>query len=92
MSRQPPIKQVLAILEGVRPGSSGVTALCPAHDDARSSLSVSEGADGRVLLPCFAGCDVVEILAAMGLEFSDLFPRRRTKKPRRGAPQHGIDA
>jgi len=47
---------------------------CPAHDDKRPSLSVTEGTDGRVLLHCFAGCDLSAIVAAMDLEIHDLFP------------------
>jgi putative DNA primase/helicase len=40
-------------------------------------LSVSTGADGRVLLNCFAGCAVEAIVAALGLSMGDLFPERR---------------
>ena len=47
---------------------------CPAHDDKRPSLTIRLTDDGRWLLHCFAGCDVHEIVAAIGLELSDLFP------------------
>ena len=47
--------------------------LCPAHDDRNASLSVAEGDDGRVLVKCFAGCSVEEIVAELGLEMRDLF-------------------
>ena len=49
-------------------------ARCPAHDDKRPSLTIRLTDDGRWLLHCFAGCDVHEIVAAIGLELSDLFP------------------
>jgi len=49
---------------------------CPAHDDRGPSLSVRELDDGRVLLHCFAGCDVQSVLDAIGLTFEDLFPER----------------
>jgi len=39
-------------------------------------LSVAHGADGRILLHCFAGCSVHDVLGAIGLTVSDLFPRR----------------
>ena len=42
---------------------------CPAHDDARPSLSITER-DGRTLLHCFAGCTqeaVIETLRGRGL-------------------------
>lgn len=48
---------------------------CPAHDDSTASLSVSEGADGRVLLHCHAGCDLDVILDRLHLEPTDLFPQ-----------------
>ena len=51
-------------------------AKCPAHADRTASLSVREKDDGAVLVHCFAGCSVHEIVAAAGLELSDLFPER----------------
>ena len=39
-----------------RRSGAGYSARCPAHDDAKPSLSVSEGDDGRVLIHCQAGC------------------------------------
>jgi len=45
---------------------------CPAHEDNRSSLSVSEGDDGKILVNCFAGCETAEILRSMELSWSDL--------------------
>jgi hypothetical protein len=35
---------------------------------------VAEGDDGRVLLNCFAGCSLKDIVAAVGREVRDLFP------------------
>jgi hypothetical protein len=49
-------------------------ACCPAHDDRSPSLTVTELADGRVLIHCFAGCDANEVLGAVGLDMTDLFP------------------
>lgn len=51
-------------------------ACCPAHPDKRPSLHIKECDDGRVLVHCFIGCSVGAILAAVGLEFSDLFPEK----------------
>jgi hypothetical protein len=48
---------------------------CPAHADRTPSLSVRELEDSRVLLHCFAGCEVGDVLAALGLELSDLFEK-----------------
>lgn len=72
-----PVAMLLSRLEGVRANGSGRwIAKCPAHADKRPSLSIAEGADGRVLLHDFGGCDVHSILAAVGLEAFDLFPPR----------------
>ena len=69
-----PLERVLARLEGVRRVGRGFVARCPAHPDKNPSLSLGVGADGRVLLKCFAGCDLDAILDALGLEVRDLFP------------------
>jgi putative DNA primase/helicase len=72
-----PVTMVLARLQNVVELSSGWSALCPSHDDNNNSLSVGQGADGRVLIHCHAGCSFYEIVQAMGLRARDLFPRRR---------------
>ena len=66
---------LLARLEKVKAtGQDRWIARCPAHQDKGPSLTVRELADGRVLLHCFAGCATRDVLAAIGLEFTDLFP------------------
>ena len=73
----PPAEKILLLLQGVRKrGLAQWAARCPAHEDRGPSLSIRELPDSRVLVHCFAGCDVGEILAAMGLQVSDLFPAR----------------
>lgn len=47
-------------------------ALCPAHPDRKPSLSVRV-LDGKILLHCFAGCAPDAVLAALGLDWADLF-------------------
>ena len=44
---------------------------CPAHDDKRPSLSITER-DGWVRFSCFRGCTRDEILSALGLKVRDL--------------------
>lgn len=71
------IDALLSHLDRVRQsGPDRWTARCPAHDDKGPSLSVRELPDGRVLLHCFAGCAVGEVLSAVGLEIDALFPLR----------------
>lgn len=45
---------------------------CPAHDDSNPSLSVGPGDSQDVVVKCFAGCSVEDILAAEGLEWADI--------------------
>lgn len=54
-------------------------ACCPGHDDKNPSMTVRELEDGRVLVHCFAGCSVEEILQSVGMEFDALFPDDRPK-------------
>lgn len=61
-----------------RRGVDQWNACCPAHDDKSPSLSIRELQDGRVLVHCWVGCSVDEILGAVGLEFGDLFPEKLT--------------
>ncbi|MDA1095368.1 MAG: AAA family ATPase [Acidobacteria bacterium] len=64
-------------------GAGGYAARCPVHEDRVASLSIKEGADGRALLHCHAGCDTPTILAALGLTLADLFdaPSRPVSAP-----------
>jgi len=48
-------------------------ACCPAHDDKSPSLSIRHLHHGRILIYCFAGCGVGDVLAAIGLSLKDLF-------------------
>lgn len=68
---------LLSALDGVkRTGSGRWLAKCPAHKDRTASLSIRELDDERVLVHCFAGCSVHEVLASAGLEMDVLFPPR----------------
>jgi len=54
-------------------------ACCPAHNDKHPSLIITEK-DERVLLHCFSHqCNVSDIVHAVGLELSDLFPEQINK-------------
>lgn len=49
---------------------------CPSHDDRKPSLSVSQKANGQILIHCFAGCPPDRVLKALNMSTSDLFPNR----------------
>jgi hypothetical protein len=72
-----PVAIVVNALEthGCRPRerAGGFVAHCPAHDDGRASLVVTEGADERALLRCWAGCATESVVDALDLVWSDLF-------------------
>lgn len=55
---------------------SRLSAQCPAHDDGRASLSVT-GIQGQTLVHCHAGCQIEDVLGAVGLRLSDLFDEPR---------------
>ena len=67
---------LLSRLDRVRKAGSGWSARCPAHEDRSASLSVSTGTDGRLLVHCFAGCAIGDVLGAIGMTVSDLFVHR----------------
>lgn len=68
---------IIALLDGVRDhGGGNYIARCPAHDDKSPSLSVKLCDDDRVLLHCFAGCDVESVCDALDLTLADLMPER----------------
>jgi DNA polymerase I len=68
-----PLERLLALLDGVVEDGEETLALCPAHADTCPSLALTEGDDGRALLICRAGCATKDVLAALGLEYTDLF-------------------
>lgn len=68
---------LLSRLERVRQiGPGRWIARCPAHDDGRPSLSVKDGGD-KLLVYCFAGCPVDDVVGAVGLNLGDLFIESR---------------
>jgi hypothetical protein len=69
---------LVAKLDGVQGRGPRWRAICPAHasKNRTRSLAIFEADDGRVLVKCFAGCDVSAIVAAVGLQIDDLFQPR----------------
>lgn len=68
---------LLSRLEKVkRTGPGRWQARCPAHDDRGPSLAVRETDDGRLLVHCFAGCSAIEVMGAVSLSLSALYPER----------------
>ncbi|MBL7107622.1 MAG: hypothetical protein ISS77_08480 [Phycisphaerae bacterium] len=71
------LQSILNRLQGVKQAGSGHSALCPAHEDNRNSLSIGIGDDGRVLLKCHAGCSIDDICNTLKIKKSDLFATKK---------------
>ncbi|MFV2070699.1 MAG: DUF3987 domain-containing protein, partial [Pirellulales bacterium] len=67
-----PIELLLSKLPDAKRNRNGWSARCPAHEDRRPSLSISQGDDERALVRCHAGCTVDAICGAVGLRVADL--------------------
>ena len=79
------IETILDKLDKVRPsGKNQWMACCPAHEDKTPSLGLKELHDGRILINCLAGCGGADIMAAMGLSLSDLYPDGELREWMRG--------
>lgn len=83
-----PIDNLLSRLDRVkRTGPSTWMASCPTRDDKHPSMTIRELDDGRVLIHDFGGDSVEEILGAIGLTFSDLYPPRPADHAYIGKPE-----
>jgi P4 family phage/plasmid primase-like protien len=63
-SRTMTAESLARALDGSRHGR-GWRCHCPAHDDAKASLDVTEGDGGIVLVTCWAGCDQADVIDAL---------------------------
>jgi hypothetical protein len=83
-----PIENLISRLDKVKGRNGSWTARCPAHADKGPSLALRENEDGRILLHCFAGCETANVLAAIGMDMTDLFPpdSKRRDYPVEGKP------
>jgi len=72
------IETLLNALNGVKRKSQGHhVALCPVHNEKTPSLAVTDAGDGKILLHCFGcGAGAMEIISALGIDASELFPER----------------
>lgn len=65
-----------AKVQKVQRRGNTITAQCPAHADRNPSLSVGLGKDRDVVMHCHAGCSSEDIMAVLGLEWTDLGERK----------------
>jgi hypothetical protein len=72
---------VLPKFEGVQKRNGYWMVRCPVHEDRQASLSIAPGDTQPILLNCHAGCEQVDILAAVGLSWDDLCnPQEKTRE------------
>ncbi len=67
----------LAMVKEVKPRKKhrrSWIAQCPAHSDNSPSLYVDEGESGNVLIKCWAGCGATDVIDAVGVHITSLFP------------------
>lgn len=62
-------RELASCLKAKRNGD-GWIALCPAHEDKKPSLSISESEGGKVLTHCHAGCSSEQVWSALHLNGS----------------------
>lgn len=71
------LEMMLSRLKKVRRSSpDSFMACCPAHDDRNPSLSIKDTGGGKILLNCLAGCEKLDILGALGMDWEDIMPPR----------------
>ena len=69
-------QQVAHHFEARRIGEGKWKAKCPLHQGhSDGSLSIYSADDGKTLIRCWAGCKTEDVLATVGLSWSDLFPQ-----------------
>ena len=75
------LDEFLSRLTKVKKTGNGWIACCPAHDDKSPSLTVGIGKGGGVIAHCFGGCDIADVVAAVGMTLSDLMPETAPDRP-----------
>jgi Protein of unknown function (DUF3631) len=77
--RNATLDKFLGRLDGVSRNGKQFKALCPAHHDRNTSLSVRE-TNGKILVKCFAGCTTEDVCKALEIEIRELFIEHRSEK------------
>jgi len=82
------INGFISELEKVKHTGNGKwLACCPAHNDKNPSLAIKLTEDGKILIHCFAGCEVNDIVSSIGLTLADLMPDNPVYKKGSKPPQ-----
>lgn len=80
------LQDIVSMCKGVVKSGRQYKALCPAHEDKKPSMTVTEMPDGGKRLVCHAGCTTQQICDALGISPADLQPENPGKpRPRKKA-------
>lgn len=75
-------REIVQVFHGRRAGKGKWRAVCPVHGGKHSGpLLISEKKNGATGIYCFGACETQDVLRAVGLTFSDLFPGRKSITP-----------
>jgi putative DNA primase/helicase len=77
--------EIIAKALGGRRAGGGWIARCPAHEDRKPSLSITDAKGGKVLVRCHAGCPQARVIAA--LRALGLWIRNSPRRFTRSAPR-----
>ncbi len=76
-----------------KPAGNSWRSLCPCCGGRSYKVKISEADSGGVLIHCYAGCDAIDLVHAVGLQLSDLMPIRDStpegRKAARAAQREG---
>ena len=80
-------EHVLSKFSGVRSTRNGWAAQCPVHESGakrhKPSLWLKLGRTNNLICVCKRGCSTESVLAAVGLQWGDLFPEGTERKARK---------
>lgn len=75
------ISTILSRLDRVTGSNGKYRARCPAHGSSGATLSIKDAGDGKTLVHCFAGCSAQEVMEAIDMRVSDLYPDDDYQRP-----------
>ncbi|MGD9663020.1 MAG: hypothetical protein AB7U63_17320 [Porticoccaceae bacterium] len=64
----------LPLMPKVQRSGNRARFCCPAHQGKSRSAAAEQMPDGSIRIKCFAGCETIEILQAVGLTWLDIIP------------------
>lgn len=76
----------LSLMPKVQRSGNRARFCCPAHNGKSRSAAAEQMPDDSILIKCFAGCETIEILQAVGLTWLDIIPEHLRHSRQHAAP------